>query len=213
MAGALVGLVASFGRAAYVAFAASILYLLFARQPSGRKWLLVSIASTSLLFVLALPGLRLADMASETYRGMMDARSGSSRARQMVYDESWAATQEAPLLGHGWMGEDISEKVPIPVGSHSCFYGILYTGGAMTFAAFCLAALLTFGGLAARAGLDPLRQGAAATFLSLLVLAYGELICGFSYTTMPILFWVGMALRPAADEAGPDAMANAPETP
>jgi O-antigen ligase len=64
-------------------------------------------------------------------------------ARELIYEKSWEGFLQSPIIGHGWIGESVHPKELLPIGSHSTIYGLLYTGGLPTLAAFIVALSLT----------------------------------------------------------------------
>ena len=129
------------------------------------------------------------------------ARSGSSMARELIYEKSWEGFLELPIVGHGWIGESVHKTENLPIGSHSTVYGLLYTGGALTFGMFALALGTTLVATA-RAAVGPDQSGAgrAALGLALTLLVFCRYEMLFSFT-LPCLFlftWIGGALREIA---------------
>lgn len=196
-------IVGSESRAAMIALVlAGVLYVWQTWHPRYR-W-----ATISLLCVIATPVVFLDVPVMRHVSGFYDLatnlRKGSSEARQMGYDESMRRFLRSPLIGYGWPGEDLSDTIPMPVGSHSTVYGLLYTGGLVTFIPFCIAMLWTITVLFWRArSRDPETSSALAIAFSLCILSYGEGINSFA---IPVLFafcWMGAALRPNNSHAFP----------
>lgn len=63
----------------------------------------------------------------------------STNARFAVYDATWTAFSEAPILGHGTSGGAVGDSVNgISVGSQGHFWTLLYSGGLLTTVPFML---------------------------------------------------------------------------
>jgi O-antigen ligase len=80
-------------------------------------------------------------LVADLYGSLHAARAGSSLARDIIVDESWAAFLRSPWIGYGWVGESVHPTEYLPIGSHSTIYGTLYTGGLLVFTTFALAML------------------------------------------------------------------------
>jgi hypothetical protein len=100
------------------------------------------------------------------------------------------------LLGYGWIGPNVDPNVPIPLGSHSSFYGTLYLGGLVTTVPMLVAMLTTLTYLGMRA-LHGGRKHQAAFLITfcLVVMAYGEGITSFILPCAPILCWIAGTLE------------------
>ena len=130
------------------------------------------------------------------------ARAGSSLARELIYERSWEGFLKSPIIGNGWIGELVHAKETLPIGSHSTIYGLAYTGGLPTLAAFVFAMSSTLLALAWRflrlAYDDPRRSGALVGLgLGLCLAAYCRYEALFNLT-LPCLFlftWIGACLR------------------
>jgi hypothetical protein len=201
--GGVMAVVGSMSRAAAIALlAAGVLYIWQTWHPRYR-W-----ATVSLLCIVAVTFLSLdkpvVRHVSQFYDAMADLRPGSSDARQAGYYESKRRFLRSPLIGHGWPGDYLSDAIPMPVGSHSTVYGLLYTGGLFTFIPFCVAMLWTLAALFWRArSRDPAARSALSIAVALSILSYGEGIYSFA---IPVLFafcWLGAALRPNNDQPSP----------
>jgi hypothetical protein len=140
--GGLVGVVFSFSRLALGAGLAIALLLIFARLKRWMQWFAVfAIAAT--LWLLRIEGLDIVTLLTDAREAADSARAGSSFARQLIYDKSWQGFLDSPWIGNGWIGESVHRIESLPIGSHSTVFGLLYTGGIVTFGCFCAAALLT----------------------------------------------------------------------
>jgi hypothetical protein len=202
--GAVFAIVGTMGRMGFIAAALSLLIFYWGKLRPAAKWAAVIVGSTVLL---SLVSFQLGSgMLDSTMATIEKSRAGSSEARRLGYELTWAAINQSPVIGYGWVGDLISEEIPMPLGSHSTILGILYTGGAVTFAAFCLAVMITlFSFLNKLAGSgDSKRLSAFCIFLALLLFTTTEGINYFFISNLIILFWLGMALTPVTapdDEA------------
>jgi hypothetical protein len=182
-AGGVVGVVFSWSRIAIAALIAVGALLAFLRLP--RIWRLAIVgAGLCALFVLPLYGIDPLDQVSQIQDRVNGARAGSSLARELIYQKSFEGFLQSPLIGHGWIGESVHAKETLPIGSHSTIYGLLYTGGAPTFAAFAVAMLLTFAGLVWRY----VSIGANDPRRSHLLVGVGLALCLAAYCRYEALF-------------------------
>jgi len=199
--GALVAIFGSMGRMGVIAVTLSLLIFFWSKLRASAKWATVIICSTVLL--VSLIGNLGSGVINSTVQKIEKSREGSTDARRLGYELTWAAIRQSPVIGYGWVGDLISEEIPMPLGSHSTILGILYTGGAVTFASFCLAVIITlfsFLKKLATSG-DSKRLSAFCIFLALLLFTTTEGINYFFISNLIILFWLGMALTPlTADE-------------
>lgn len=202
--GAVFAIVGTMGRMGFIAALLSLLIFYWGKLRPAAKWAAVIVGSTVLL---SLVSFQLGSgMLDSTMATIEKSRAGSSEARRLGYELTWAAINQSPVIGYGWVGDLISEEIPMPLGSHSTILGILYTGGAVTFAFFCLAVMITlFSFLNKLAGSgDSKRLSAFCIFLALLLFTTTEGINYFFISNLIILFWLGMALTPVTapdDEA------------
>ena len=198
--GALIGIAGSMGRMGILALVGCILVYLGARLSTQAKWLLVPVLSVFLIVSL-LSGWGERFVSSEL-NAVEASRQGSTDARNLAYEMTWQAILKSPVIGYGWVGENISEEIPIPLGSHSTIFGLLYTGGVVTFSIFCLAAALTLATLLKRlTTMGNIRcLSALCIFLALLMFAVTEGINYFFISTLIILFWIGAALSTTPDQ-------------
>ncbi len=189
--GGILAIATSLSRAGYVIFFACLGILFWLKLERGLRWLF-AIAGLGLvvLAIAAEPGLL--NITDVLYDRFTSARAGSSSARHLVYEASYDAFLERPITGHGWPGPYLHPKIPIPLGSHSTFYGVLYTGGLITIVPLFLAAIVTVGRLFLRA--QDRGSHARVAFLivfSLTVIAYGEGVYSFIIPVLPAFLWVG----------------------
>jgi hypothetical protein len=201
--GAVVAILASMGRMGVIAVVLNLLIYFWAKLRTPVKWATVIICSTVLLSGLILH--EGSGVIGKTVQGIEASREGSTDARRLGYDLTWAAILKSPVIGYGWVGDLISEEIPMPLGSHSTILGILYTGGAVTFAAFCLAVLITLFSFLKKLAIsnDRKRLSAFCIFVALLLFTTTEGINYFFISNLIIMFWLGMALTPLTtdDEA------------
>ncbi|MFZ1429554.1 MAG: O-antigen ligase family protein [Geminicoccaceae bacterium] len=203
-AGGTLGVVFSWSRTGLLAFVVVIAAEFFLRLDRLSRSLLVALALLGLFGLFAL-GFDPINRAVEARAAVDFARVGSSEARALIYRKSWEGFLQSPLVGWGWIGPSVHPKENLPIGSHSTFYGLAYTGGALTLGAFFLAMAATL--LATvRVALGPDETGAGRTaFLLALTLAVFcpyEMLFSFSLPCLFLFVWIGGALRQATDGAG-----------
>ncbi|HEX8374525.1 MAG TPA: O-antigen ligase family protein, partial [Geminicoccaceae bacterium] len=199
--GGLLGLVSSWSRIGFAAFAVAIAAELFLRLDRLARAGLVA-AFFLVLLGLLVAGLDPFERLSDARQTVNAARSGSSMARELIYERSWEGFLESPLLGHGWIGGSVHRTEDLPIGSHSTVYGLLYTGGALTFGTFALALGATLAGTARVAfGPDPTLAGRTALGLALTLLVFCpyEMLFSFSLPCLFLFTWIGGALREVED--------------
>ncbi len=196
MVGGVVAVAGSMSRAAIAALVITSGLWLWASSPLRlRRFVVAFLCAQALVIVSVDPAV--VGGVSDVYQWATDVRLGSSEARQIGYDEAWDAFLLSPAIGYGWPGDPVSDAIPMPVGSHSSVYGLLYTGGLVTFVPFCAAMLWTLAALTrrARSG-QPAARSALCIGVALCLLSYGEGIYSFA---VPVLFafcWLGAALSP-----------------
>ena len=198
--GALFAIVGSMGRMGVIAAVLSLMIFFWIKLRPAGKWATVMICSTVLLFALSFHlGSGVID---STVQRIEKSREGSTDARRLNYELTWAAISQAPVIGYGWVGDVISEEIPMPLGSHSTILGLLYTGGAVTFASFCLAVIITLFALLKKVATsgDSKRLSALCIFLVLLLFTTTEGINYFFISNLIILFWLGMAMTPTHED-------------
>jgi len=197
--GGIVGVFFSLSRAALVAFLISLVVYFGLKINTGLKWLLLALISVFSIILLNIE-FPLKSIIQTKYSELRDARAGSSDAREQGYDASLDGFLSSPLIGKGWPGEHISKDIPMPIGSHSSVYGVLYTGGLLTFIPFLLAIFATLLALFRKAfAFGSMEASAAVIFLSLAVLCYGEGIYSFVLSELLIFFWIGSALNDSCE--------------
>jgi hypothetical protein len=138
MAGGLLGVIFSWSRLAVLAAILAVTVLLLLRSP---VWLRVAAGLTgaAALALAMLFGFDPFSLADQLYGFLGKARAGSTLARDIIVDASWAGFLRSPWIGNGWIGESVHSIENLPIGSHSTVYGTLYTGGVLVFTAFALA--------------------------------------------------------------------------
>ena len=101
----------------------------------------------------------------------------------------------------------MAQNVPTVVGSHSSFYGPLFTGGVLTVIAVAIALGVTLALFAWRGFFGGRRQAAACGIvLSLIVVAYSETLYSFGLPCMVIFLYLGSVVRtgwPRMDSTAP----------
>ncbi|WP_395665048.1 O-antigen ligase family protein [Methylocella sp.] len=218
VSGGAVATVFSWSRIAIAALAVVGALIVFMRAPRGMKLLVVG-AGLCGLFALPLMGVDPIAEIAQIQDKANAARAGSSLARDLIYEKSYEGFLESPLIGHGWIGDSVHAKENLPIGSHSTVYGLLYMGGAPTFAAFVLAMALTFVGLVRRyltlAADDPRRDGlivALGLFLCLALYCRYEALFNLTLPCVFLFAFIGAALAPSA-VAAPAALRDDPARP
>lgn len=205
-AGGVVGVVFSWSRIAIASLLVVVPLLIFLRLPP--KWRLVPVGLL-LAGLVAMPlcGIDPIEQIEAVQDAVTEARAGSSIARDLIYERSWEGFLASPVVGHGWVGESVHAKEELPIGSHSTVYGLLYTGGVLTFSAFVLAMSLTFAALLHRFA----KTDFGSTSRARVVIALGLALCLVTYCpfesifrlTLPCLFlftWIGASLARSDDE-------------
>lgn len=186
----------SFSRAAAPAFLLALcVYLAF-----RRAWLLLAslaIAAVAALLLLALVGSDPSSWGTAVTDSLRGARSGSSSARDLIYESSWKAFLDAPVFGWGWVGSSVLDTENLPIGSHSTFYGTLYTGGLTTFLTLA-GAMITLGLMLASNALHSSKPACAGlgVFTVILVFGFSESLYSSILPLAPIFLCLGgMAAR------------------
>jgi hypothetical protein len=140
--GALVGIVFSWSRLAMGAAVFIAVLYAFLRLPGWLQLAALTVlgAAAALLPVVGVDPI---GAVQALQASVNEARSGSSQARDLIYEASWAGFVNSPWIGNGWIGESVHGKEYLPIGSHSTLYGVLYTGGLLTFIPLALAMAYT----------------------------------------------------------------------
>lgn len=202
LAGGVTGLVLSYSRAV---FAASIVAgaVIVALRSRIRTKLWFVIGAGTLTDLALLMGLGPESGVSDLYRAFTHARAGSSEARDELYRAAWRGFTQSPWIGHGWFGQTYARWMPINIGSHSAFYGVLYLGGLMTFTVVCLAY-----GATLWLCLSRLQSGGRAlpqAFAMLLVYgitSYGENMQTLVPSLLASFVWIGGEMATTMSETG-----------
>jgi len=195
--GGVAALAGSMSRAGAVAAVVAICTTLFCRLTRGAQ-LLLTTAGALTMEVASLAGYDPASVLSTAWSAFTDAREGSSEARTLVYRASLEGFYASPIFGNGHVGPLLHPWVPMPIGSHSSFYGLLYTGGIVTFGMFAIAYIATLVALACR-----LRHGGYATassfalWIAVGMIAYGEGLFSLVPSCLVMFVWIGGGLSAA----------------
>jgi heme/copper-type cytochrome/quinol oxidase subunit 4 len=202
IAGALTAIIGSLGRISVAAFIMSLVFYLWMKSKSGHKWLLVSMFSVLIMLTVLIVGADPFEIMANISNSLLRSRPYSTDVRMLLNEETWKGIMESPIIGIGWQGERVFEDVPMPIGSHSTILGTLYTGGILTFGAFCLAVVITFLSLLKRSlNGDSRHTSALAIFFALMVFTYTESIQLFIFPNLIIFFWIGWALSSGSEDA------------
>lgn len=169
-------------RAAQIGIVLAIVIALWFGSRRGRMALLGLLVPVSLLSPVIL---------STLYNYFFKYRSDSTEGRMALYEETYRAFLESPLLGFGAQGR--SQVLDVPLGSHSQLYSTLYQTGALgsviLAAAWIAISLTLLKVVLQRPLLSPVLG--AWTGLSLVMLT-GELAAG-SVTVFSLAAWMGAA--------------------
>lgn len=199
-AGGLLAVVGSQGRAPII----GMLILLVVNAVltrSNRAALAFMIGAALAVLALLVPfGITPISLMHSAYDAVSSLRPGSSMARELGYALSVAGFLESPILGQGWVGGYVASGIPLPVGSHSSFYGLLYTGGLVTFVLFLIALVTTLFALIRRVRRGAVQRTGLLIMLGLTLLSYGEGIYSFVLPCIPLLLFAGGALADADEQ-------------
>jgi O-antigen ligase len=166
------------------------------------RWRIVVVGiAIAAFFIASLNGFDPIENVKRLHDEINGARAGSSLARELIYEKSWEGFLQSPIIGHGWIGDSVHRREVLPIGSHSTIYGLAYTGGLPTLAAFFFALSITLAALTWRfmrlAYGDPRRSRmlvGVGLALSLATFCRYETL---SNLTLPCLFlftWIGACL-------------------
>lgn len=200
MIGGFVGLLGGQSRIVLVCFLVATAFYIVLRW--RHQWVVLTVLlSLNIILVLVLVseglvGLHLAGL----YEPILNWRGGSTEARMLGYEASWSGFLASPILGHGWPGEQIDPNIPMFVGSHSSIYGLLYTGGLISFGCLMLALVMLLG-LAFRRVFVRGRtaRAAAAIVVTLPILGVTESLFSYGPALMPFLVYFGAAFTSEND--------------
>jgi O-antigen ligase len=191
LAGAVLTLVSSASRAAFLAFALALPIYAWLSIRDTTVQCLIAAAAILPVILLASFGHTPDVFFQEMSDALNHARAGSSLAREWVYQASLEAFWDRPLFGYGWPGDYVHPNVHIQIGSHSSIYGTLYTGGLVTLVPLAVAFVTTLIHLGVRALNGERRHHLAfLIFFCLVVMAYGEGVYAFILPCAPILGWM-----------------------
>lgn len=142
MSGGVIAVVFSWSRLALAAMLLCALGWIWFKSP---LWLRLAAVFITLiaLFVMSIADIDWLGALVSVQDRIDGVRAGSSLARHLIYEKSWAGFLESPIFGNGWIGPSVHPKEMLPIGSHSTVYGLLYTGGLVTFGAFAVAIAVT----------------------------------------------------------------------
>jgi hypothetical protein len=205
--GGVFGVLASTSRAAIVGTIAALVVFGVLQRPQRKRLIAILGIVTAVLLCMCAPLLFQTDPAGlilGTKDHVSALRQDSSSARQALYDESYKRFKRAPYLGYGWQGDILQDTIPLPVGSHSTIYGLLYTGGLLTLVPFLFAV--------AALGLQLLQNARTGTrgehaafciYIVLIVMCYGECIFSFAIPVFFAFLWIGGGLRKQMPDVHP----------
>ena len=211
LAGGAVGTVFGHSRSVIVCVVAVMALVGWLRlAPRPRFGCLAALALIANVAILA--GFDPVEAGRDFYAAFTEARSGSSLARYVVYELTWRHVLDSPIIGYGWVSGPAARWLPtMPLGSHSSFYGVLYLGGALTFAMLCIAFLALV--VSAVLHLQARRQDgmiALALLLLIGVVANGETFQLMVPSLLLTVIWLGSALRRGGAAGTEPAVVRAP---
>jgi hypothetical protein len=210
--GGLIGVVFSWSRLAIAAMALILVILLFLRLPRYLQIVAVGFCGLA-LYIATLFGLDPISIIDDVHDAADRARAGSSLARELIYQKSWEGFLASPIIGNGWIGESVHRVENLPIGSHSTFYGLLYTGGLITMGCFIFAMSATL--LAILYSLWQKRRDQAfyrngiiglCLFFSLIAFCPYESLFSLTLPGIFILTWIGGAILTALPVAPVETM-------
>lgn len=200
--GGVVGVLGSQGRAPFIALTIVLLLSSPVRVLSKRSWLFAGAVGSAAAALVIPFWVQLRDLVILAYGAVAQLRPGSSSARALAYKASLEGFRQAPVLGHGWVGKDLASTIPIPIGSSSSVYGLLYTGGAVTLTLFVVAAAITGVRLLMRAERSRISHVGFLVFLALFIFSYSEALYSFAIPNLLALVVVGAGLAQPPVSAG-----------
>ncbi|QRM53583.1 O-antigen ligase family protein [Sinorhizobium sp. BG8] len=169
------------------------------------------------LFVLSIADVNWPEAIADLQNRIDGVRAGSSLARQIIYEKSWEGFLQSPVFGHGWIGPSVHPKEMLPIGSHSTFYGLLYTGGALTFGAFAIAIAMTLvAGVIRLLTVSPERRDEIIVMIllsaTLLIFCKYESLFSITLPCTYIFAFIGGALEPRGEESSMPSTSPSQET-
>ncbi len=195
IAGGLFAIVFSFSRVGVVALPAALAACFVLRARAA--WVAAALAAAAFAaLLLVVADIGILDGIAQLVTALHDSRAGSSQGRELVYDASWRAFLASPVFGWGWVGPSVIPEEVLPIGSHSTLYGVLYTGGASTFACLVLAIGLTAAAVLRQAlrRRDAPSAAAAGALGAIVVFSYGEALYSFVIPLVFVFMFIGGAL-------------------
>ncbi len=210
LCGGLFALLASTSRAAMVGTMIAVVAYVLLKQTAGRRPYILLGLITIISLCLYLPILFGTDpsaLATELEGSVSGLRQESSSARQSLYNETLTQSLQQPYIGHGWQGDILEDTIPLPIGSHSTIYGLLYTGGALTLLPFVVTTLIVGARLLRNAVVGGEREHTAlCIYIVLITMCYGECIYSFSIPVFFAFLGIGIGLRPSSANELTDAL-------
>lgn len=194
--GGLAALAGSGSRAAIAAFVVGCIVFRWLRLRFVARAAVALAGMGVLVLAVQLVGVQgLRDLSGALVSEADSVRQDSSESRKTSYEDSWNAFLRSPVIGHGWDGRDVSDEV-VAMGTHSTIYGVLYTGGLLTFVPLFFALAFTSLAVVTTSGPDRrAHRSAVVVMLSLIVLLYSESLSSFVAPTLFSFWWVGGTLR------------------
>ena len=200
MVGGIVMVIASMGRiAALTLIACSLIRLLMKLKIRTAVVVLGLVVASVSVFVITQQA-NIDDLAESTLQKVSNTREGASQVRDAVYEASWKGFDAKPWFGNGWPGEPLFDNDQVfqtsgvmVVGSHSTVSGLLYKGGAITFALFVIAFILTAIHVVRRSQFTN-QKNTICILLALASTCVGE---GLESLVLPLVFafvWIGIAI-------------------
>jgi hypothetical protein len=192
----LCAVVFSFSRAAIVILPVTIAVFYIA-QGRGTIW---ALSFTTAGALLALMGILIDPEIFQSIFGLSEsfsqARSGSSLARSLLNEVNWQGFLDSPVFGQGWCCTvSVHPKEYLPIGTHSAFYGTLYTGGVAAFGSLILAVAGTAFVLLTEALKGRVEAAASlAIMVAVFLYGYGESLFDLVLPCMFIFLFIGSSL-------------------
>lgn len=204
--GGIFGVLASTSRAAIVGTIGGLVVFAVLQMPRRKRPMAILCIVTAVLLCVCAPLLFRTDPAGlvlGTKDDVSALRQDSSSARQALYDESYTRFERHPYLGYGWQGDILQDTIPLPIGSHSTIYGLLYTGGVVTLLPFLFVAIALGIQLLQNAHAGGQREHAAVgIYIVLIVMCYGECLFSFAVPVFFAFLWIGGGLRSRTPRVG-----------
>lgn len=197
MLGGVVGVIFSWSRLAIAALLLISGIMIFLKSPKYLQVLGTTLVAV-VIYGMSVIGLDPITLVKDMHEAADQARVGSSIARDLIYEKSWQGFLQSPWIGNGWIGESVHPIEILPIGSHSTIYGLLYTGGSITFVCYAIAVVATLYGIGAgitRAMGNPVRRDdaivALGIWISLMFYSPYESLFSLTIPCLFILTWIG----------------------